>query len=146
MWDKIFMFPVIEKLLWVVVVVIGATATFSFCIYCLLENILLHKHKGSHSITFTLYTSMHWILFFALFIAVISPIFSFDISWRYCYCLPFSHSMLLLLLEFNQAFCIFILCFCFHSRRVYINIVNTFIYDRTLECRFCYLKRERERG
>lgn len=64
MLDKIFMFPVIEKLLWVVVVV--ATATFSFCIYCLLENILLHKHKGSHSITFTLYTSMHWKLFFAL--------------------------------------------------------------------------------
>lgn len=56
---------------------------------------------------------------------------------------PF-HIPCLLLLEFNQAFCIFILCFCFHSPRVYINIVNTFIYDRTLECR-CYLKRERDK-
>lgn len=94
MWDKIFMFPVIEELLWVVFVVVAA-ATFSFCIYCLLENILLHIHKGSHSITFTLYISMQWKLFFALSLLPWSPLSSlFDISWRYCYCLPFSHSLL----------------------------------------------------
>ena len=58
MEEKIFMVPVIEKLLWVVVVIAPVASTFSFSIFLLfvcIPKIFYCVYKGSHSITFTLY-------------------------------------------------------------------------------------------
>lgn len=88
-----------------------------FCFYLFILHLLpswkyfiAYTQRVTLDNVHTLYIYAVKIVFCSLFIAVISPIVSFDISPRLPFCI---------LLEFNQAFCIFILCFCFHSESVY---------------------------